>query len=123
MRRALTPLRAEGWRLRQALSWGGPGDIDHVAIAPRAVGVAFVIETKTRTYAPDQLARTAARARWVAYRPRRWCRRGAVPVLCVVLPHGIQQSENGVLVVSIDRLSAVLRDSVGTRARPAFLAP
>ncbi|HKR98078.1 MAG TPA: hypothetical protein VJU79_01060, partial [Candidatus Dormibacteraeota bacterium] len=55
----------------------------HVAIAPRTVGLAFVIETKTRTYTADQLARTATRARWVASRRRRWCPRGAVSVLCV----------------------------------------
>jgi hypothetical protein len=102
VRRALAPLRAEGWRLRHALSWGGRGDIDHVAIAPRTLGVAFVIETKTRTYTADQLAGTAARARWVASRRRQWGRRGAVPVLCVMRPDGIQRSEHGVLVVSID---------------------
>ena len=123
VRRALAPLRIEGWRLRHALSWPGRGDIDHVAITPRTVGLAFVIETKTRSYSADQLARTAARARWVATRRRRWCRRGAVPVLCVMRPDGTQRPENGVLVVSIDRLTAALRDSAGTRTRPAFLAP
>jgi hypothetical protein len=34
-----------------------------------------------------------------------------------------QRSENGVLVVSIDRLTAALRDSAGTRTGPTFLAP
>jgi hypothetical protein len=123
VRRALAPLRAEGWRLRHALSWDGRGDIDHVAIAPRAVGLAFVVETKTRTYTADQLAGTASRARWVASRRRRWGRHGAVPVLCVMRPYGIRRFEDGVLVVSLDRLTAALRDSVGARARPAFLAP
>jgi Nuclease-related domain len=122
VRRALAPLRVEGWRLRHALSWDGRGHIDHVAIAPRAVGLAFVIETKTQTYSPDQLVRTAARARWIASRRRRWSRRGAVPVLCVMRPHRIQRAERGVLVVSIDRLTTALRQSAGTRTRPAFLA-
>jgi hypothetical protein len=123
VRRALAPLRAEGWRLRHALSWDCRGDIDHVAITPSTVGLAFVIETKTRTYAPDQLARTVAQAWWVASRRRRWCRRGAVPVVCVVRPGGIRRSENGVVVVSIDRLTAALRERASTRTRPAFLAP
>jgi hypothetical protein len=94
-----------------------------VAIAPRTVGLAFVIETKTRTYTADQLARTATRARWVASRRRRWCRRGAVPVLCVMRPDGIQRMEDGVLVVSIDRLTAALRESAGTWTRLSFPAP
>lgn len=123
VRRALAPLRAEGWRLRHALSFEGRGDIDHVAIAPRAVGLAFVIETKTRTYTADQLARAATRARWAASRRRRWSPRGAVLVLCVMRPCGIQRCENGVLVVSIDGLTAALRGGVATRTRPAFLAP
>ena len=37
-------------------------------------------------------------------------------------PNGIERSENGVLVVSIDRLTAALRDGAGTRTRRAFLA-
>ena len=44
VRRALAPLRTEGWRLRHSLQWGGRGDIDLVAIAPW--GVAFAIEVK-----------------------------------------------------------------------------
>jgi hypothetical protein len=84
--------------------------------------LAFVIETKTRTYAAEQLTFTAARTRWVASRRRRWCPRGAVPVLCVMRPGGIQRSENGVLEVSIDRLTAALRGRAGTSKRPAFLA-
>jgi hypothetical protein len=46
VRRALEPVRGEGWRLRHAVPWQGRGDIDHVAIAPRDVGLAFAIETK-----------------------------------------------------------------------------
>jgi hypothetical protein len=41
VRRALAPLRAEGWRLRHSLPWRGRGDIDSLAIAP--TGVAFAI--------------------------------------------------------------------------------
>jgi nuclease-like protein len=123
VRQVLAPLRAEGWRLRHAVSWDGRGDIDHVAITPHTVGLAFVIETKTRTYAAHQLARPAARAQWVVSRRRRWCPRGAVPVLRVMRPCGIQRSENGVLVLSIDRLTAALRDNARAWTRPALRAP
>jgi hypothetical protein len=51
VQRALTPLRAEGWRLRHSLRWQGGGDIDSVAISP--TGIAVAIETKTRTSRVD----------------------------------------------------------------------
>ena len=51
VQRALGILEREGWRLRHSLPWEGHGDIDHVAISP--TGVAFAIETKTRTYKPS----------------------------------------------------------------------
>jgi hypothetical protein len=35
--------------------------------------------------------------------------RGALPVLCVVRAAGLERLESGVLVVSIDRLVALLR--------------
>ena len=50
VRRALMPLRAEGWRLRHSLRWQGPGDIDSVAIAP--TGIAVAIETKCAARRP-----------------------------------------------------------------------
>ncbi len=46
-------------------------------------------------------------------RRRRWCRRGALPVICVVRAHGVYRVEQNVLVVSIDRLIPVLRGAVG----------
>jgi hypothetical protein len=39
VRRALAPLRADGWRLRHSLPWRGHGDIDSLAIAPTGVDV------------------------------------------------------------------------------------
>jgi hypothetical protein len=33
---------------------------------------------------------------------RRWCRRGAVPVMCLVRARGVYRLEQNVLVVSID---------------------
>ena len=108
VQRALTPLRAEGWRLRHSLSWRGLGDVDSVAIAP--AGVAFAIEIKTRTYDDRHLSRVREQAAWLWCRRRRWCRHGAVPVLCLVRARGIQRTEHDVLVVSVDRLSYTLRD-------------
>ena len=117
VRRALAPLEAEGWRLRHSLPWRGRGDIDSLAIAP--TGVAFAIETKTRAYDDRHLARVREQAVWLSRRRRRWCRRGAVPVVCLVRPRGIERVEQGVLVISIDRLIPVLRSSVGGLGRHA----
>ena len=111
VRRALAPLEMEGWRLRHSLPWRGRGDIDSLAIGP--MGVAFVVETKTRTYDDRHLARVREQAAWLARRRRRWCRRGAVPVVCLVRPRGVQRLEQDVLVLSIDQLVPVLRSGVG----------
>ena len=107
VRRALTRLEAEGWRMRHSLPWRGRGDIDSLAIAPTGVG--FAIETKTRIYDGRHLARVGEQAAWLSRRRRRWCRRGAVPVVCLVRVHGVERVEHGVLVISVDRLIPVLR--------------
>ena len=107
VQRALAPLRAEGWRLRQSLAWQGQGDIDSVAIAPN--GVAVAIETKTRTYDGRHLVRVREQAAWLSRRRRRWARNGALGVICVVRARGVERVEHDVLVVSIDRLTHVLR--------------
>jgi len=121
VQRTLARLEAEGWRLRHSLPWQGRGDIDHVAIAPG--GHAFAIETKARSYTADHLARTREMAAWLYARRRRWCRHGAIPVLCVVHAPGVEQLEIGVLVVSRERLVSALRVEAGTAPRPAFVAP
>ena len=94
----------------------GPGDIDSLAIAPTGVG--FVIETKTRAYDDRHLARVREQAAWLSRRRRRWCRRGAVPVVCLVRARGVQRLEQDVLVVSIDRLIPMLRSAVRWFGRP-----
>ena len=119
---ALELLQMDGWRVRHSLSWHGGGDIDHVVIAPRDVGLAFAIETKTKTYRHEHVAHAAATARWLASRRRRWCPRRALAVLCVVRARGIERVEEDVLVVSIERLPSALRTAAGTQTRPAFLA-
>jgi hypothetical protein len=96
--------------LRHSLAWRERGDIDSLAIAP--TGVAFVVETKTRAYNDRHLARMREQAAWLSRRRRRWCRHGAVPVICVVRARDVQRLEQNVLVVSIDRLIPVLRRAV-----------
>jgi hypothetical protein len=120
VRRALAPLESEGWRLRHSLPYRGRGDIDSVAIAP--TGFAFIIETKTRSFDARHLTRVREMAAWLYRRRRRWCCHGALPVLCVVHARGVERVQEGVLIVSIDRLVAVLRGASGLSQRPAFLA-
>ena len=117
VQQALARLEAEGWRLRHSLPWRGRGDIDSLAIAPTGVG--FVVETKTRAYDDRHLARVRKQAAWLSRQRRRWCRRGAVPVVCLVRPRGIERVEREVLVVSIDRLIPVLRSGATGLGRSA----
>ena len=120
VRRTLGGLEAEGWRLRHSLGWGGRGDIDSVAISP--TDLAFAIESKTCTFDERHLAHARQTAAWLYRHRRRWCRRGALPVLCVVRARGLERVEDGVLVVSLDRLVSALRAGAGTSPRPGFLA-
>lgn len=119
VRRALAALEREGWRLRHSVNWRR-ADIDHVAVAP--TGVAFAIETKTGRYEPRHLATVRAQAAWLERRRRRWARRGARPVLCLVWATGLQRTEHGVLLVSLDQLVTALRVAAGVTMRPGFLA-
>ena len=111
VQRALAPLRAEGWRLHHSLPWKGQGDIDSVAIAP--TGIAVAIETKTRTYDRRHLARVREQAAWLSRRRQRWARNGALGVVCLVRARGVERVEHEVLVVSIDRLTHVIRVAAG----------
>jgi hypothetical protein len=111
VQRELAPLRAEGWRLRHSLPWQGRGDIDSVAIAPS--GIAIAIETKTRTYEARHLARVREQAAWLSRRRPRWARSGALAVMCLVHARCVERVEDDVLVVSIDRLTYVLRLMAG----------
>jgi hypothetical protein len=113
VQRALAPLRSEGWQLRHSLRWRGRGDIDSVAISPR--GIAVAIETKTRTYDGRHLARVRKQAAWLSRHRRKWARNGALGVMCLVRARGVERVEHDVLVVSIDRLTHVLRVAAGTR--------
>jgi hypothetical protein len=120
VQRALAPLAAEGWRFRHSLRWQGRGDIDSAAIAP--TGIAFAIETKTRTFDHEHLARVHEMAMWLHARRRRWCPAGALPVLCVVHASRLERVQADVLIVSPDRLVPALRKAAGMTERPGFLA-
>lgn len=120
VRQALAALEAEGWRVRHSLVYGGGGDIDSVAIAP--TGIAFAIEVKTKSFEQRHLAAVRAMAVWLYRRRRRWCRRGALPVLCVVRARAVERIIDGVLIVSLERLVGALRTAAGTAPRPAFVA-
>ena len=115
VRRRLAELEGEGRRLRHSLPWRGRGDIDALAIAPTRI--AFAIETKTRSFDDRHLAQVREQAAWLSRRRR--CRRGALPVLCLVRARGVERVEQNVLVVSIDRLLPVLRSAAGGVGRPA----
>jgi hypothetical protein len=103
--RELRLLEERGWRVRNSVEWPGRGDIDHVVRAPG--GPAFAIETKTGSYTPEHLARTRAAAEHV--------RRSCFPVICLARRRGVSRVDQGVLVVSADRLVARLTQLAGAR--------
>jgi hypothetical protein len=80
------------------------------------------IETKTKRFEHNHLAAAREMAVWLYRRRRRWCRRGALPVLCVVRARAVELIEDGVLIVSLERLVGALRTAAGTAPRPAFVA-
>jgi Nuclease-related domain len=112
VRRALEPLERDGWQVRHALDWAGAGDLDHVVRAPSGSG--FVIETKTLRYTPAHLARTLHAARWLT-RTRRRYPHGVRPVICLARGRRIDRLENGVRVVSLDRIARALRREAAAR--------
>jgi Nuclease-related domain len=120
VQRALAPLQAEGWRLRQSVPWRGQGDIDSVAISP--TGIAVAIETKTRSYDARHLARVREQVAWLSRRRRRWACNGALGVVCMVGARGVERVERDVPVVSIDRLTHVLRVAAGRVQAPVPLS-
>jgi hypothetical protein len=68
VRRALAPLEADGWRLRHSLPYPGRGDID----SGQSTGIAFAIETKTKTLDARHLVTVQDMAAWLDRRRRRW---------------------------------------------------
>jgi len=121
VRRALSILRSEGWTLRHSVRWQGRGDIDSIAIAP--TGTAFAIDVKTRTFDRGHLAAAREMAVWLERRRRKYCRRAALPVLCVVRAGALERIDDGVLIVSLDRLMTALRTAGGNGAAPRVPRP
>jgi Nuclease-related domain len=121
VRTRLDCLVPDGWRIRHSLGWLGGGDVDHLAVAPGPLRLVFAIETKTRSYSSADLARIAAVARWQEQRQAGPSRRHAVPILCLAGRRGIERSESGVAVVSLDRLLPVMSRLAGMTPKPAFL--
>ncbi len=113
---ALKGPAGSGWVVRNGVPWPGGGDIDHLVRSPAGVG--FAIETKTRTFSEEHLRRTAATARWASRRRRRYPA-GVVPVLCVVRARGVESRYGDVVVVSLDRLVAVLERAAFSASRPS----
>lgn len=111
---ALKGLADSGWVMRNGVRWPGGGDIDHLVRSPAGVG--FAIETKTRTFSEKHLRRTAATARWAARRRRRYPA-GVVPMLCVVRARRVESRCGDVVVVSLDRLVAVLERTAFSASR------
>jgi hypothetical protein len=75
-----------------------------------------MIETKTRTFRSEHLANTREMAAWLCRQRRRWCRAGALAVLCVVGARSLERVEDDVLIVSLDRLVPALRVRAGLAA-------
>ncbi len=102
---ALKGLARSGCAVRNGVLWPGGGDVDHLVRSPNGLG--FAIETKTRTFSQEHLRRTVATARWAA-RSRRRYPHGVVPIVCVVRRRRLESRCGDVVVVSLDRLLAVL---------------
>ena len=111
---SVEPLAREGWHVAHAVDWPGRGDLDHVLCSPSGMG--FVIETKTLRYSSAHLARTVDSARWLARRRWRYPA-GVCPIVCVTRARRVEQIEEDVLVVSLDRLLLALRRTRPLRRR------
>ena len=66
------------------------------------------------------VANTREMAVWLCRHRRRWCRGGALAVLCVVGARSLERVEDDVLIVSLDRLLPALRVRAGTSHARCF---
>ena len=106
---ALEGLAHSGWAVRNGVARPGGGDVDHLVRSPNGLGSA--IETKTRTFSQEHLRRTVTTVRW-AGRSRRRYAHGWFRSLCVVRGRRVESRYGDVVVVSLDRLLAVLEHSL-----------
>ena len=119
VRLVLNELARSGWAVRNGVRWPGGGDVDHLVRSPDGLG--FAIETKTLTFSQEHVRRTEATARWAGHRRRRYPH-GVIPVLCVVRARRVESRCGDVVVVSLDRLLAVL-ESLALSTRPLGQSP
>ena len=99
--------------IRHALRWRGGGD-SITSQPPQAVpGLAFAIETKTRSYHAGDLSRIAAIAVSLERHGRFGARRRlTIPILCLAGARGVERRE-GQVVVRVRRPAAPCPEAVG----------
>jgi hypothetical protein len=107
VQRALAPLQVEGLAVAALAAVAGAGR--HRLGCDRPDWDCGAVETKTRSYDGRHLARVREQAAWLSRRRRRWARNGALGVRCLVRARAVERVEHDLLVVSIDRLTHVLR--------------
>ena len=89
VRRALAGLEAEGWQVAALAAVWRARRYRQRRDRPDRGRVRIV--TKTRTFDARHLAHARRTAAWLYRHRRRWCRRGALPVLCVVRARGFER--------------------------------
>jgi hypothetical protein len=123
VRLRLRALQAGGWHVRHGVAWAGGGDIDHLATSPDGL-LSAVIETKTRSYTDNNLARVRTQSLAISRQLAPGCL--CMPVLCLVAARGVHRYEGGTVVVSADTLCAaleLLRDEAIRFQRGGLSAP
>src|SRR5438874_10588141 len=95
----------EGARVNHDIAAGEPGELKgsrRVREGVRGNGAPLPPRlwptSSTRSYEPRHLVRIREQAEWLARRRRKWCRGGALPVLCVVRARGVQLYDREILV-------------------------
>ena len=118
--RVIVPIRNHDGELRGVLRYAPSHDHAPKVLAVRGTRLGLIPHPALEA---EHVARVMEMAAWLRRRRRRWCRKGALPVLWVVHATRLERVEAGVLIVSLDRLIAALRTAAGTRHCPAFLSP
>lgn len=77
------------------------------------------VGARSRTHDGRYLTMVRDQAAWLWRRRRRWCRYGAVPVLCVVRARGLRHCQHGVLVLSLDQLRRALKEAAELGSAPS----
>ncbi|HET9104651.1 MAG TPA: hypothetical protein VFN55_14965 [Solirubrobacteraceae bacterium] len=70
--------------------------------------VAYQSDASSWKVGSTSIVGAGEQAVWLSRRRRRWCRRGALPAICLVRARGVERVDQNVLVVSIDGLLPAL---------------